>query len=108
MRDLFESHWINHDDLLKRVAANPQQYLALAYWAGRTPDDIPVFFITAGNEPTLDKDPRFLGLTVRCWQRLSTPSEAEGILTERLDQNRGPILVPVDVHWSIQFSETNT
>jgi hypothetical protein len=106
MRQLFSNHWISHADLLRKLGRDPKAYLRLAYWAGRPPgkpDHAPVFFITEDHEPRLEGDPRFLGWPDMAWERLPHPAAAEGVLTAHLDQDRGLLQVPIDVHWHIQF-----
>jgi hypothetical protein len=106
MRSLFTNHWISHADLLAKMGRDPKAYLRLAYWVGRPPgnsEHAPVFFITEDREPRRKGDPRFMGWPELSWERLPHPAAAEGVLTTHLDKTRGPVEVPVDVHWHIQF-----
>jgi len=104
MRRLFANHWTNHDELLQRLSRKPQAYLALSYWVGRG-RGAPVFFITQAEEPDTENDPRFMTWEPKTWVRLGQPAEAEGILSEYLHATipEGATVVPVDVHWHIQF-----
>ena len=108
MINLFRTHWVNHDELVRLMASDPKSYLKLAYWVGYQAKGVPVFFVTQGpdHEPDIGRDPRFLGWEIECpWQRLGHPAEAEGVLTGHFDETiqPGKLHAPVDVHCHIQF-----